>query len=55
MYWKTLYLTDVIRDNIPNTRGFISLRALRLFEQGEKTEAKAYKLKEKTKKDYGKI
>lgn len=41
------YLEEIIKNNI-NMRGFNSLRALYLFEQGEKLEAKANELEEKT-------
>ena len=41
------YLEEVMRQNI-NMRGFNSLRALYLFEKGEKLEALANELEEKT-------
>lgn len=45
------YLEDAMRLN-RNMRGFKSLRALYLFEKGEKLEAKANELEEKTGKCY---
>lgn len=45
------YLEDAMRLN-RNMRGFKSLRALYLFEKGEKLEAKADELEEKTGKCY---
>ena len=45
------YLEDAMRLN-KNMRGFKSLRALYLFEKGEKLEAKADELEEKTGKCY---
>lgn len=45
------YLEDAMRLN-RNMRGFKSLRALYLFEKGEKLEAKADELEEKTRKCY---
>lgn len=44
-------LEEIIKNNT-NMRGFNSLRALYLFEEGEKLEAKANKLEEKTGKCY---
>lgn len=46
------YLDDAMRLN-RNMRGFKSLRALYLFEKGEKLESKADELEEKTGKSYG--
>ena len=45
------YLEDVMRQNI-NMKGFNSLRALYLFEKGEKLEALANELEDKTGKCY---
>lgn len=45
------YLEDTIRFN-KNMRGFKSIRALYLFESGEKLELKAQKLENKTGKNY---
>ena len=45
------YLDDAMRLN-RNMRGFKSLRALYLFEKGERLEAKADELEEKTGKCY---
>jgi len=45
-------LEDVIRENIINDRGFKSLRALYLFEQGEKLESRADMLEEKNNRSY---
>lgn len=45
------YLEDAMKKNI-NMRGFNSLRALYLFEQGEKLEQKAYELEQETGKNY---
>ena len=45
------YLDEIIRIN-KNMRGFTSLRALYLFEQGEKLEVLANELEEKTGKNF---
>lgn len=45
------YLEEIMKCNI-NMRGFNSLRALYLFEKGEKLESEANKLEEKTGKCY---
>jgi GTPase SAR1 family protein len=47
-----ILLETTIRKNTPNMRGFTSLKALRLFEKGEKIAAKAFELEETTGKNY---
>jgi hypothetical protein len=45
-------LEQVIRENTPNMRGFSSLKALRLFEKGEKAEQEALKFLEHDEQKY---